>query len=263
MPPAEGQPLGGGEAASWRFRLRRGQTPSRQRPQDRRAPRNEGLRQRSGDGLMRKPPEACVPSRLLKGIIAHSDGIRIDGDLTLPLAILEPISAALCQPAIGLVGRNPAEAPRRVAIMTLERLKSERNSVRSPASKSGSITHASGSARRATMARLTDEIENGKRIVHVENEDEFYYYSDRGPITLSRELAESLGFREYPGSAEELDVEEWEETLKGEREWEELQKEWAEEEWRAEHPIEPSSPFSRQCDRPASAVIIPFPNRVR
>ena len=77
------------------------------------------------------------------------------------------------------------------------------------------------------MARLTDEIENGQRVVHVENEDEFYYYFDRGPITLSHELAESLGFREYPGSAEELHAEEWEETLKGEREWEELQKEWA------------------------------------
>ena len=113
------------------------------------------------------------------------------------------------------------------------------------------------------MARLTDEIENGQRVVHVETEDEFYDYCDRGPITLSRELAKSLGFREYPGSAEELDVVEWEETLKGEREWEELQKEWAEEERRAEHPMEPSSPFSRQCDSLASAVIIPFPNRVR
>ena len=67
------------------------------------------------------------------------------------------------------------------------------------------------------MARLTDEIENGQRVVHVENEDEFYYYFDRGPITLSHELADSLGFREGRGGAEELDVEEWEETLKGER----------------------------------------------
>ena len=113
------------------------------------------------------------------------------------------------------------------------------------------------------MARLTDEIENGQRVVHVENEDEFYHYCDWSPITLSRELAESLGFREYSGSAEELDVEEWEETLKGEREWEELQKEWAEEERRAEHPMDPSSPFHQRGDSPASAVVIPFPNRVR
>ena len=111
------------------------------------------------------------------------------------------------------------------------------------------------------MARLTDEIENGQRVVHVENEDEFYYYFDRGPITLSHELAESLGFREYSGSAEELHAEEWEETLKGEREWEELQKEWAEEEWRAEHPMDPSSPFFE--DEHPLAVVIPFPTRMR
>ena len=110
------------------------------------------------------------------------------------------------------------------------------------------------------MARLTDEIVNGQRVVLVENEDEFYYYFDRGPITLSHELAESLGFKEYPGSAEELDVEEWEETLKGEREWEELQKEWAEEEWRAEHPMDPSSPFFEE-EHPL-AVVIPFPTRM-
>ena len=112
------------------------------------------------------------------------------------------------------------------------------------------------------MARLTDEIINGQRVVHVENEDEFYYYSDRGLLTLSRELAESLGFREYPGSAEEQHAEEWEEELKGEREWEELQKEWAEEEWRAEHPMDPTSPFYEKNDRPL-AVVIPFPTRVR
>ena len=111
------------------------------------------------------------------------------------------------------------------------------------------------------MARLTDEIVNGQRVVHVENEDEFYCYFDRGPITLSYDLADSLGFREYPGSAEELDVEEWEETLKGEREWEELQKEWAEEEWRSEHPMDPSSPFFE--DEHPLAVVIPFPTRMR
>lgn len=112
------------------------------------------------------------------------------------------------------------------------------------------------------MARLTDEIENGQRVVHVENEDEFYYYCDRSPITLSPELAESLGFREYPGSAEELDVEEWEETLKGEREWEELQQEWAEEDRQAEHPMDLSSPFYERDNRPL-AVVISFPTRVR
>ena len=113
------------------------------------------------------------------------------------------------------------------------------------------------------MAKLTDEIVNGQRVVHVENEDEFYYYCDRGPITLSRELADSLGFREYPGSAEELHAEEWEEELKGEREWEELQKEWAEEEWRAEHPMDTSSPFYEKGNTPSLAVVIPFPARMR
>lgn len=112
------------------------------------------------------------------------------------------------------------------------------------------------------MARLTDEIINGQRVVHVENEDEFYYYSDRGPITLSRKLAESLGFMEYPGSAEEQHAEEWEEELKGEREWEELQKEWAEEERRAEHPMDPSSPFYEKGDSFPLAVVIPFPDRM-
>ena len=82
------------------------------------------------------------------------------------------------------------------------------------------------------------------------------------PLTLSRELAESLGFRECRGGAEELDTEEWEEALKGEREWEELQKEWAEEERRAEHPMDPSSPFHERDDRPL-AVVIPFPTGVQ
>ena len=112
------------------------------------------------------------------------------------------------------------------------------------------------------MARLTDEILNGQRVVLVENEDEFYYYFDRGPITLSHELADALGFREYPGSAEELHAEEWEEELKGEREWEELQKEWAEEEWRSEHPMDPSSPFYGR-DEHSLAVVIPFPTSMR
>ena len=112
------------------------------------------------------------------------------------------------------------------------------------------------------MARLTDEIENGQRVVHVENEDEFYYYFDRGPITLSHELAESLGFREYSGSAEELHAEEWEETLKGEREWEELQKRMGRR--RSGGPNTrwtPSSPFFE--DEHPLAVVIPFPTRMR
>ena len=101
------------------------------------------------------------------------------------------------------------------------------------------------------MARLTDEIVNGQRMVHVEDEDEFYDYCDRGPITLSHELADSLGFREHPGSVEELHAEEREE----------LQKEWAEEERRAEHPMDPSSPFSE--DEHPLAVVIPFPTKMR
>ena len=114
------------------------------------------------------------------------------------------------------------------------------------------------------MARLTDEIENGQRVVYVENEDEFYYYCDRrSSIMLSHDLAESLGFSECRGGAEELDVEEWEETLKGEREWEELQKEWAEEERRAELPMAPSSPFYEKGDSSPLAVVIPFSTRAR
>ena len=43
-------------------------------------------------------------------------------------------------------------------------------------------------------------------------------------------VAAAIGqYREYPGSAEEQHAKEWEEELKGQREWEELQKEWAEE----------------------------------
>ena len=49
--------------------------------------------------------------------------------------------------------------------------------------------------------------------------------------------------------------------MKGEREWEELQKEWAEEERRAEHPMDPSSPFYED-ERPLGAVIS-FPTRTR
>ena len=100
------------------------------------------------------------------------------------------------------------------------------------------------------MARLTAEIVNGQRVVHVENADDFYYYFDRGPIMLSCELAESLGFRECRGGAEELDAEEWEETLKGEREWEELQKEWAEEERWSETPDGPIQPLLSEGRKP-------------
>ena len=90
------------------------------------------------------------------------------------------------------------------------------------------------------MARLTAEIMNGKRVVEVENADEFFYYSERGPVTAPPGLAESLGVTDV------LSPEEWEEKLKGEREWEELQKEWAEEDRLDEQPMDPSSPFSQR-----------------
>ena len=49
-----------------------------------------------------------TPSQLLKGVVTRSDGVRIGRDLIGPLAGLEPILAALCEPAIGLAHRNPA-----------------------------------------------------------------------------------------------------------------------------------------------------------
>ena len=46
------------------------------------------------------------------------------------------------------------------------------------------------------------EIMNGRIVVHVENEDEFFYSFDQGPRTSSRVLAESLGFRAWCCCAE-------------------------------------------------------------
>ena len=47
------------------------------------------------------------------------------------------------------------------------------------------------------MARLTDEIKNGQRVVHVENEDEFWQVSEKGEgkflIDAPESMAESLG----------------------------------------------------------------------
>ena len=45
---------------------------------------------------------------LLKGFVTRRDGVRIGRDQIGPLAGLEPILAALCEPAIGLTSRNPA-----------------------------------------------------------------------------------------------------------------------------------------------------------
>ena len=78
---------------------------------------------------------------------------------------------------------------------------------------------------------------NGQRVVEVETQEEFLHYLNLGPVRAPREIGESLAFTDA------LPLEEWEEELKGEREWEELQKEWA--------------------DNPASAVVIPFPVRER
>ena len=83
------------------------------------------------------------------------------------------------------------------------------------------------------------------------------HYINLGPVRASREIGEAVG------GTDGLTPEEWEEELKGEREWEELKKEWAEEDRRAEPPMDPSSPFSQRGDSPALAVVIPFPNRVR
>ena len=105
------------------------------------------------------------------------------------------------------------------------------------------------------MARLTAEIVNGQRVVEVETQEEFLHYLNLGPVRAPREIRESLGFTDA------LPPEKWEEELKGEREWEELQKEWAEEDRLDEPPMDPSSPFSQWGDSPSLAVVIPFPNR--
>ena len=55
-----------------------------------------------------RPPVPSNPSRLQEGLITRSDGVLIGSPLILPLAALEPILAALFEPAIRLVDRNPA-----------------------------------------------------------------------------------------------------------------------------------------------------------
>ena len=107
------------------------------------------------------------------------------------------------------------------------------------------------------MARLTAEIMNGQRVIEVETQEEFLHYINLGPVRALREIGESLG------GTDALSPEEWEEELKGEREWEELQQEWAEKDQVDEPPMDPSSPFSQQSDTPSLAVVIPFPSRVR
>ncbi len=47
-------------------------------------------------------------SQLLKGFVTRSDGVRIGRDQISPLAGLEPILATLFEPAVSLVGRDPA-----------------------------------------------------------------------------------------------------------------------------------------------------------
>lgn len=107
------------------------------------------------------------------------------------------------------------------------------------------------------MARLTDEIINGQRVVYVETEEEFLHYINLGPVRAPREIGESIG------GTDALSPEEWEEELKGEREWEELQLEWAEKERMGEPPMDPFSPFSQRGETSPLAVVIPFPKRVR
>ena len=55
---------------------------------------------------------------------------------------------------------------------------------------------------------------DGQRVVYVETEEEFWRYINLGPVSAPQEIAESLGFTDV------LSPEEWDEELKGEREWE-------------------------------------------
>ena len=106
------------------------------------------------------------------------------------------------------------------------------------------------------MARLTAEIMNGQRVIFVETEDEFFHYLGQVPLACPPGLVERIGV------FDELSPEEWEEELKGEREWEELQKVWNEEDQLGKPPMDPSSPFSQWGGPAASAVVIPFPARM-
>ncbi len=60
----------------------------------------------AGDGFERR---ACVEvARLLKGVVARRNGVRVGRHLIGPLMGLEPILAALLKPAVRRVDRNPA-----------------------------------------------------------------------------------------------------------------------------------------------------------
>ena len=104
------------------------------------------------------------------------------------------------------------------------------------------------------MAKLTDQIINGQRVIRVETEDEFLYYLGQEMfMECPPGMAEKLGF------TDEISPEELEAELQGEREWEELQARWAAEECLPGPELDPSSPFSQgEADAPA-AVVIPFP----
>ena len=52
-------------------------------------------------------PDASTRSQLFKGFIARSNGFRIGRDLVGPLTGLEPILAALFEPAASRVGCDP------------------------------------------------------------------------------------------------------------------------------------------------------------
>ena len=105
------------------------------------------------------------------------------------------------------------------------------------------------------MARLIAEIINGQRVVSVETEEEFFHYLGKVPMECPPGMAERFGF------TDEISPEELEEELKDEREWEELQKQWAEEDRRVEQGPDASRPFSQRVASPSSVVVIRFPYR--
>ncbi len=53
-------------------------------------------------------PPIEVAVELLKGLFTRRNGVWIGGDLIGPFARLKPILATLCEPAICLMGGNPA-----------------------------------------------------------------------------------------------------------------------------------------------------------
>ena len=102
------------------------------------------------------------------------------------------------------------------------------------------------------MAKLTDQIIHGRRVVRVETEDEFFHCLGH-PMECPPGMAERFGY------TDEVSPEQLAADLKGEREWEELQAQWAAEERLVEVEPDPSSPFHERGDRPVAAVI-PFPS---